>query len=819
MTANLKVEIGLGDIELQNSLIKAINEASPEGILVVDDKGAIISHNHRFLDVWEINQEYPDGIDTANDAQLLAAVLNSVKNPQAFLERVQALYDSPNLTDHCELELLDGRTVERHSTALRNEAGLYLGRVWFFRDITSHKLIEKKLLVTQFVSDQAPDSILWLNELARICYVNEASCRVYGYSKEELLAMSIHDIDISAQTERWPNHWRRLQHEGNFTFESIHRRNDGTHFPIEISANFIKFEGQEFNVVFARDISERKLIETDLSIAAVAFESQEIMMITDAKGVILRVNQAFVDNTGYTAKEAVGQTPRLLKSGRHDDEFYRAMWDTLARKGTWQGEVWDRRKNGEIYPKWLTISSVKGDGGAITHYVGSHIDIIERKTAEKEIQHLAFYDSLTQLPNRRFLMEQLQHAMACSARNHRKGALLFIDLDDFKTLNDTLGHNVGDLLLQQVAQRLASCVREGDTVARLGGDEFVLILENLSEQAVDTTRQTKTISEKIFATLNESYQLAEHVCRSTPSVGATLFSGHESSMEELLKQADIAMYQAKKMGRNTICFFDLEMQKSVQAQAALEEDLRLAIERCQFQLYYQIQVNSSGKPLGAEVLIRWLHPERGLVSPAQFIPLAEEIGLILPIGLWVLETACVQLAAWADEALSCNLALAVNVSANQFRQAGFVSQVQDVVKRHAINPKLLKLELTESLLLENVEGIIATMNALKSIGVQFSLDDFGTGYSSLQYLKRLPLDQLKIDQSFVRDIAIDNSDKAIVSTIIAMAHGLNLEVIAEGVETDEQRQFLTDEGCTQYQGYLFGKPVPIVQFEAALKLV
>jgi EAL domain-containing protein (putative c-di-GMP-specific phosphodiesterase class I) len=354
-------------------------------------------------------------------------------------------------------------------------------------------------------------------------------------------------------------------------------------------------------------------------------------------------------------------------------------------------------------------------------------------------------------------------------------------------------------------------------VARLGGDEFVVVLEGLSEHALEAATQTKTVGEKILATLGQLYQLATHKYHSTPSIGANIFSDHGQSAEELLKQADIAMYQAKKAGRNTLRFFDPQMQVSITARVSLEGELRKALGNQQFQLHYQIQVDSSHRPLGAEALIRWIHPLRGMISPAQFIPLAEETGLILPIGQWVLETACTQLKAWEQEALTRDLVLAVNVSAKQFHQADFVAQVQAAVQHHAINPMLLKLELTEGMLLENIEDTIATMNALKEIGVQFSLDDFGTGYSSLQYLKRLPLDQLKIDQSFVRDIAIDSSDKAIVSTIIAMAQSLNLNVIAEGVETEEQRQLLMERGCTHYQGYLFSKPVPIEQFEALLK--
>jgi len=554
-----------------------------------------------------------------------------------------------------------------------------------------------------------------------------------------------------------------------------------------------------------------------LNIAAVAFESQNGMVITDARNTILKVNRAFTECTGYAAEEVIGKSPRILNSGRHDANFFASMWENINRAGGWEGEIWNRRKNGEIYPEHISITAVKDLSGIITHYFASFADISKRKTAEEAIKNLAFYDALTGLPNRRLLLDRLKHTLASSARNEQEGALLFIDLDNFKTLNDTLGHDKGDLLLQQVAQRLESSVRKGDTVARLGGDEFVVMLEDLSGYVLEAAEQTKIVCNKIFYVLNQPYHFAAHEYRGTVSIGATLFNGHQQSREELLKQADIAMYQAKKDGRNTLRFFDQQMQDAINIRAKLESELQRAFDEQQFQLYYQIQVDASHHPIGAEALIRWIHPERGMVSPAQFIPLAEETGAILPIGKWVLDTACAQLRVWQQDRLTRDLVLAINVSAKQFREADFVAQVQSAVQRHAIAPQQLKLELTESLLLESIEAMIATMVALKEIGVRFSLDDFGTGYSSLQYLKRLPLDQLKIDQSFVRDLVSDSSDRAIVRTIIAMARGLNMDVIAEGVETEAQRQLLLNKGCTHFQGYLYSAPVPIEQFDRLLE--
>lgn len=464
----------------------------------------------------------------------------------------------------------------------------------------------------------------------------------------------------------------------------------------------------------------------------------------------------------------------------------------------------------------LTCASSRDCNGNIMGGIAIVQDITERKTSEEKINSLAFYDPLTHLPNRRLLMERLHQALSSNTRIGREGALLLIDLDNFKSLNDTLGHHVGDLYLQQIAQRLISCVRKGDTVARLGGDEFVILLETLSGKPMEAATQVRIVGEKILTSLSQPYQLETNEYHSTASVGATLFTGHSLATDELLKQADIAMYQAKKAGRNTVRFFDEKMQERISARFSLEGELRKALGNRQFQLHYQIQVDDSNRAIGAEALIRWNHPLRGMVSPLQFIPLAEETGLILPIGLWVLETACAQLKSWERESSTRDLVLAVNVSAKQFRQAGFVDRVHDAVRRHAINPTRLKLELTESMLVNDIEGIIATMNMLNEIDIQFSMDDFGTGYSSLQYLKRLPLDQLKIDMSFTRDLAVD-SDNTIVKTIIAMARSLNLDVIAEGVGTEEQRQLLSSYGCHHYQGYLFGRPVPIKQFEVLVK--
>ncbi len=460
-----------------------------------------------------------------------------------------------------------------------------------------------------------------------------------------------------------------------------------------------------------------------------------------------------------------------------------------------------------LFLLWCYMASTVATGLLITSMQA------ERKSAEEVVMNLAFYDALTQLPNRRLLMDRLARAMVCSANSGHSGALLLIDLDNFRSINDTLGHDNGDLLLQQVGQRIVNCVRTGDTVARLGGDEFIVLLELLGKNAEEAAAQTEAVGIKILAALNQPHPLSGHESPITPSIGLILFDGDNHPIAELLRRADLAMYQAKTAGRNTQRFFDQNIHDLASNRAALEADMREALRLNQFVLYYQPQIIGENHLTGAEALIRWKHPQRGMVSPAEFIPLAEETGLILPLGHWVLETACAQLAKWALSPSTAHLTLAINVSANQIHQNDFVSQVSEVLKDTNANPQLLKIELTESLLVSNVENVIAKMTALKDLGVGFSLDDFGTGYSSLSYLKRLPLNQLKIDQGFVRDILTDSNDVAIAKMIIALAQSLGLAVIAEGVETEAQRSFLAQLGCDAYQGYLFSRPIPVHEFK------
>ncbi len=586
-------------------------------------------------------------------------------------------------------------------------------------------------------------------------------------------------------------------------------------FELSVSRKATIDSGQQRFIALARDITESKLAESQLRKLSLAVEqSPESIVITNLNAEIEYVNESFVQKTGYLREEIIGKNPKVLQSGNTPAETYASLWNALTHGRPWSGELHNQRKDGSQYIEHSIVTPIRQADGAITHYVAVKEDVTAKKRAEDRINSLAFFDQLTGLPNRRLLMDRLQQSLLSSARNGKQGALLLIDLDNFKTLNDTLGHEVGDLLLQQVSKRLGTCVREGDTVARLGGDEFLVIAENLSDKQTEAAAQTRLIGEKILAALNEPYQLANYPCLSTPSVGVTLFANQHESSDGLLKQVELAMYQAKTAGRNTMSFFDPAMQLEVTARAALEADLRDAILNGQFVLHYQAQVSADGRATGAEVLLRWCHPERGMVLPGQFIELAEKTGLILPIGRWVLKTACQQLNSWAQSERLSELTIAVNISVRQFRMPGFVDEVLDVLNSSGANPQRLKLELTESLLVEDVQDVSAKMLALRNVGVGFSLDDFGTGYSSLAYLKRLPLDQLKIDQGFVRDMLIDANDAAIAKMVIALADSMGLQVIAEGVETREQQLALAEMGCHAYQGYLYSKPVALQEFEA-----
>jgi diguanylate cyclase (GGDEF)-like protein/PAS domain S-box-containing protein len=541
--------------------------------------------------------------------------------------------------------------------------------------------------------------------------------------------------------------------------------------------------------------------------AKVVENSEEAIIISDGRNNILSVNKAFTRITGYTPEETVGKNPKLLSSGRHPPEFYQTMWQSIAQNGHWQGEIWNRRKSGEIYPEWLSISTVKNSHGEIVNHVAIFMDITKRKMAEERINHLANYDPLTGLANRNLLQDRLSHA----CRHSSILAVMFLDLDHFKNVNDSLGHAIGDRLLKSVSERLLDCVRKEDTVARQGGDEFIIILADVARQ-----ENVTVIANKILHALSLPFYFDGHEIFVSGSIGAAFYPRDGSDEETLMKNADSALYRAKEEGRSCYQFYTPEMNMHAAKRLALENGLRRALEQNEFVLHYQPQADlATGAITGVEALVRWQHPEDGLVSPAQFIPIMEESGMIVPLGKWILRTACSQAKSWLDQGHDLNVA--VNLSARQFKGQDFARVAKEALQHIELSGKHLELELTESILIENSEPIYAVLKELKELGIQLSIDDFGTGYSSLSYLKLFPIDKIKIDQSFVRDLSIDQEDTAIVEAIIAMAHSLKLTVAAEGVETPEQLAFLASRNCNEIQGYYFSKPLPANEVTALLQ--
>lgn len=570
------------------------------------------------------------------------------------------------------------------------------------------------------------------------------------------------------------------------------------------------------DITFALDNLDREHQQRAAAIkleqAATVFEhSMEGILVTDADNKIISVNRSFVEITGYRLEEVIGRDPGILSSGRQDNEFYNQMWKSIVATGSWQGEVWNRRKNGDVYPESLTIICVENSDGAVINYLAIFSDISERKLAEERIQQLAHYDVLTGLPNRILFSDRLEQAMIFAQRNHSKVSLLFLDIDRFKQINDTLGHGVGDQLLQRVAQRLLDCVREQDTVSRQGGDEFIAVLPETDAAGAEW------VAEKILQSVIQSYSIEGHDLRITASIGIAVYPDHAQDSESLIKYSDVAMYQAKEGGRNCYLRFDPSMNASAYERLRLETALRVALERNEMRIFYQAQVDLvDGHIIGCEALVRWQHPEMGLIFPEKFIPLAEETGLIVPISHWVLEEAIRQCRAWRDAGFQA-LTMSVNLSTLQFRQCNLLAQISGLLQKYQLPASMLDLELTEGILMQGVERTLATLHELAAMGVTISIDDFGTGYSSLSYLKRFPIQQLKIDQSFVHDVTTDSSDATMVRTIILMAHSLKMHVTAEGVETEEQVDFLRQCGCERAQGYYFSRPILAEEFEKLLQ--
>ncbi len=558
---------------------------------------------------------------------------------------------------------------------------------------------------------------------------------------------------------------------------------------------------------------ERKRVEDKLRLSATVFESTlEGILITDAKTNIISVNQALCSITGYCTEEFIGNTPNILKSERHNHVFFRQLWDILNKTGQWRGEIWNRRKNGEIFPTWVNISAVPSHSAVDTsHYVAVFTEITELKLSEERLNFLAHHDPLTGLPNRLLFHDRLEQAILQVQRNKCMIGIMFLDLDRFKIINDTLGHLVGDELLVAVAERLRRCAREIDTIARLGGDEFAVIITQIAQE-----EDVGQVAQKIIQTLSSVYSVGGYEVFITASIGITLYPGIDNDRDKLLENADVAMYQAKQYGRNNYQFYSTDMNAVAFERLMLETDLRRALERHEFVLYYQPQIDmQSGKVLGVEALMRWQHPELGLVSPLEFIPLLEETGLILPVGEWVIRTACRQTRDWLDAGFP-PLTMAVNLSARQFRQPDLTEMIEQILHEFDIPPALLELELTESVMMDNMKRTVEILEKLKHLGIKIAIDDFGTGVSSLGYLKHFPIDTLKLSYDFVLNLPMDSADASIASAVISLARNMQLSSVAEGVENQEQMDFLRHQDCERIQGFLFSRPIPPDQMTTLL---
>jgi len=662
----------------------------------------------------------------------------------------------------------------------------------------------------------APVGYLTLTREGLIAEINRTGASLIGVEQNKIINCRFSSLVAPKDGDRWHILFRdmMLSSEDAHNFELVIQRPDKSVFPAQLNCRLLmKADKIPIVRITLADVTERKRTELELRIAATAFEAQESIAITDSASVIVKVNKAFTGITGYKEEDVVGRKISILKSGLHDTVFYEAMWESIARVGTWQGEIWDRRKNGEIFLSWLSITAIKESNGEVTHYVATQVDITERKTAEAEILNLAFYDPLTKLPNRRLLQERLSYGIDMARRDGKQLALLMLDLDRFKAVNDNFGHLAGDELLRQVAARIKAMLRDTDTVARLGGDEFVVLLKDITH-----SQDAARVAEEIIADLRKSFNLLQSAdVQIGVSIGISLYPQHGGSVDALMDHADKALYQAKDQGRDRFAYFSAKLTHAVRKRIALEDRLRRAIKQQELRVFYQPQIDIiSGCIIGAEALVRWQDPIEGLILPTRFIPIAEQTNLIVQIGEWVLRETCKQGRQWLDIGLP-PLTLTVNVSPNQFRLSDINALVTKVLAETDYPAGQLELEITESGLMENSGNVINILNSLHAQGIQIAIDNFGTGYSSLSNIKYFPLDMLKIDKSFTNEIPYNKDNMDIAATIIAMGHTLGFKVLATGVETPEQLEFLQRKGCDAYQGYLKSKPLSAKAFAVLLR--
>lgn len=766
-----------------------------EAFALFDVEGRLVLHNRRFGEFYPWLKDWI--IEGVNISALQSVTGSRIQN--LSLEG-DVVFGTTPMGQY--LEQVDNGAWYLASNNFTNEGGIVCVR----SDITESKQAEVDLRKLGRVLEQSPASVMITNTKGEIEYVNPRFERVSGYSAAEAVGKNPRILKSGDKTKQeYAEMWNALLAGKEWRGIFHNKRKDGSIYWESASISPLRDDRGQIThfIAVKEDVTAQKRAEDQLRMNATVFETTaEGIMVTDADNMIKTVNPAFSRITGYPAEEVIGHSPNMLSSGRHDNEFYEALWDSVLQKKYWTGEIWNRRKDGSVFPEWLSIAAIPGEDGVAKEYVAVFSDITKHKQDEEQIRYQANYDALTGLPNRSLLSDRLVQAIGSAHREKWKLAILFIDLDQFKMVNDTFGHVMGDELLQLVASRIGECVRESDTVARFGGDEFIILLQDVSDMDAVANVATKVIEKitRVFTLYGREIYIGA-------SVGITIFPDDATNADSLLRNADMAMYQAKDRGRNSYQFFTASMQQRTLERQQLELDLRLAIKRGELEIYYQPVMDAYlDRVISVEALLRWNHPHRGIVSPTVFIPLAEDSGLIGPIGEWVIKGACEQLSQWHKSGYP-DLKLAVNLSSRQ-RELGLeASYLKQVLDDNRLSPGALNLEMTESLLMRDTDEAITWLSSFKALGVNLSVDDFGTGYSSLSYLKRFPVDVLKIDRSFVSDLPSNSDDASLVKTIVAMAGSLNLGLIAEGVETEEQADFLVGIGCYNLQGFYYAKPM------------